>query len=320
MGKDNNLVIVVAALLVLAVATGYIKLPSGQAQSAVGTGTGAAVSAGTLYCGDDKLADLSVRINNKLDAGNSYIAPAVTYALAGSGKAVATITPNTDGTFATSANVLNCGEKYKLYILNSASVVSASSPEFAADEAIERIEMTVANSSAVEFAVFSSAYANQTVGFRTDGVGNITDSLAANGVLTKIVRYRAATGTAQFGSDELNTFICADFSLARFSITNGVSVDRSDWVVTTLPKRCSSAGHDKAWRIPAVKATEGERDVKITLRADLGDPVSTDSNPRFLAVDEATYRAQDGTVKIGTEDDTATDIGETNVFIELSLA
>ena len=225
---------------------------------------------------------------------------------------------------------LSCGKHYKIYTWpntntsTNGNFTSCSKDLGIIDGDTAYIDFECSNATLPEFAVFTSSYANQSGNknndyWVTDVASTDAQAMGTNSVLTMILRYRANStysGGSQFGSDELSTYVCADYEMTAFS-KSGVTTDRTDWVETDLPKWCANAGYDKAWKIPALKTSHGDRDAKITLKADLGNP-STD--PRFYFVDEAYYQGSDGKMHYSSANDAGTDLGMTNKYVDINLS
>lgn len=226
---------------------------------------------------------------------------------------------------------LTCGKAYKIYTMpgtnasSNGNFTSCSKEIGVIQGDTAYVDFTCPNATQPEFAVFTSSYSNETGNANNDywvkdAASTNAQAMGQNGVLTMILRYRANStfsGGSTFGSDELGTYVCADYQLTAFSKAQGIAIDRTDWVPTDLPKWCANAGYDKAWKIPTMKTSHGDRDAKITFKADLGDPTT---DPRFYFVDEAYYVGSDGKVHYSSADDSGADLGMTNRYIDINLS
>lgn len=273
-------------------------------------------------------------IQNPLAGTLSYVRGNLTFVDAADGSVKSTSDYTVGGASKSYSTgiALTCGKSYIVYT-DTGTNASASTNHFApCSKSLGVIQgdtvyndMSCPNATEVHFRVFDSAYGNETntevdSGWTSERASTTSNTMGTGSTLTMIVRYRVNTSVssgATFGSDELSTYVCADFELTVFSKTSGITVDRTDWVDTDLPKWCANAGYDKAWKIPTPKSTHGERDVKISFKADLGNPAS---DPRFYFVDEAYYIGNDGKIHYSSCNDAGTDLGQTNRFIDINLA
>ena len=318
-GKSNLLIyLLIGGLLFYFASSGTFHF--GATESAVSTGN-------SISCPDDGTTDLNVRAKNPLNSSLDWVGATVYYADA-NGLVLGSAALNSDGTFKTVSTSTSCGGTYNLYVLSNSNYVSESVKDVKLEGArtviydgktAEGVDMSIPKSTDVEFEVFDSSYNNETSGWVQDATTNVAHTLGAGDSDTVILKYRAKDSAAQFGSDELPVYVCADFDLAKFSKTNGVTVSGADWTVaSTLPKYCAENGYEKAWIIKPVKSSDGEQTATINIRADLGDPGASD-DIKLMFVDSAYYQGSDGTVKSGTSDDSANDVGATNRYITINV-
>ena len=271
-----------------------------------------------IRCPTDLTVDLNVRAKNPLNASLEWVGATIYYAQDGISLGSATL--NTDGTYKTITSGAECGEYYDLYTLNDADYVAVSKKGILAQGASVEVDLEIPKSTDVEFKLLDNTYTdvNGTSGFYKDvTVPSTAISFSSGDVKTYYLKVRTVSGAAQFGSDELPVYICADFNLAKFSKSNGVIISGATPV--ELPTYCAINGYDKAWMIEPIKSTEGERTYTITIRADLGDPGTSD-DIKFLFIDSHYYLGNDGTIKWGTADDTGTAVGESDRWIVVNLA
>ena len=304
-------------LLGLLVATGMIsvKMPFTT------TGGKTDISGGEemiLGCPDDLSTTVKARARNPLNASLQYVAAPVQYIDATRNTKLAgeTLTASTTGTYSTGVS-LTCGKSYKVMVVNSDSYVSVSKSIGPIKGDTYYVDLDVPQSTYVEFAVYDSSWNNLTNGWVGDA-STSTQTFGSGTTASYYLKVRAHDSAAQFGSDELGIWICADFNTAKFSKTNGVTISGLT-PSSTIPEYCAANGYDKAWKITPIKSTEGERVYTINLRADLGDPGSSD-DVKFLFVDEAYYTKLDGTIGSGTADDSLTAVGETDKYITFDIA
>jgi hypothetical protein len=281
-----------------------------------------------VTCPSTMQTTIKTAIQNPLSGTLSYEVANLTLVDASDGTVKSTSDFTTRGsTKSYSTGVaLTCGKSYKMYTTpgTNASVkyfASCSKDVGKIEGDTAYVDFACANSTQPEFQVYWSNWSQASAaGWAKDGYSAGADAVAQNGQITYTLRYRANStlaGSSQFGNDELSTYVCADFDLSKFSKSSGVTTDRTDWVEVDLPKYCSNNGFDKAWKIPAIKSTQSERDAKVAIKADLGDPAT---NVTLVFVDEAYYVGADGKIKSGTVDDSGTDLGQTNRYIGFFLS
>lgn len=271
-----------------------------------------------IGCPDDLSTTVKARAKNPLNASLHYVPAPIEYVDLDRNTRVGgeTLTESTTGTYSTGVS-LTCGKEYKVMVVNDASYVAVSKSTGVLSGDTVYVDLDVPQSSEVEFAVYDSGWDNITTPWVQDTTTS-AQTFGSGTVNSYYLKVRAKSSSAQFGSDELAVWICADFNTAKFSKSNGVTI--SGLIASpTLPDYCSANGYDKAWKISAIKSAEGERVYTVTLRADLGDPSSSD-DVKFLFVDEHYYTKLDGTKTFGTADDSLADVGETNRYVTFDIA
>ena len=263
-----------------------------------------------------QLANLTI-----VDANTGEVKDAGDFTVAGTSKTYST------------GKALSCGDHYKIYTSSYNNGTASNYSSCSKDLGIISgdtfyNDMECVNATEPEFSVFTTAWANETGNANNDywvkdAATTTTQTMGTGSKYTFILRYRANStysGGSQFGgySPELSTYVCADYQVAYFSITQGITVDRTDWIdvpVGTV-RWCANAGYDKAWKIPALTTKTADQEVRVSLNADLGNP-STD--PRIYFVDEAFYTGVDGKIHFGSTDDSGNDLGKTNRYIDLNI-
>ena len=325
-------------ILVVLVFTGVIKIP-GFATTPTPTpttkvcpdGTVIAISAAcptpAVTCPSTMQTTVKSAAKNPLAGSLTYTLTNLTFVEADSGEVKST----SDFTVAGSTKsystgvALTCGKHYKVYT-NPGTNASAQKNFTSCSKDLGTLssdtlysDFDCAAASTVEFQAYFNNW-SLALDWTEDGLTTNANPMIQGTILTSIIRYRVNTTVntdSQFGSNELSTYICADFPLTAFAKTD-INPDRTDWVEElSLPTFCSNNGYDKAWKIPAVKTTHGERDVKITMKASLGDP-TTDIH--LYSVDEAYFVGSDGKIKYGTVNDAGTDVGQPNRDIAINLS
>jgi hypothetical protein len=273
-----------------------------------------------VQCPQDLTTDIAARAKNPLAISPTYLAAPVT--LFKSDQKVLTTTLTSTGDYATVTTNGECGASdYSLVVVNSPSYVAKKVSVPRLTGAIKYVDFDVAPFSEVEFRVFDSSWSPLTTGFVQDVATDTAISLSAGSSADVRIQYRAKSPNAQFGSDELKSYICADFNLAKYSKDQGVTISGAGVVglADTLPKYCAENGYEKAWVINPVKSTEATKEIMVSIKADLGDPTSADSI-KLIWVDEHYFIGNDGKLKSGTSDDASNNVGGVNRFITISVS
>lgn len=341
MGNNTGLAVVIIA----AIAVGYFAYSGGLNSLNLGSTfpTSAPTTSLQTSCGDDAQADLDYRYRNMnnvtaadyhsgtgsqtltlIDDSTSSIIGAVTN------------TYNVDGSYDTSANLLSCGKTYRLGIINSAAEVAAMSAPFTANSDTVQVELQGAQSSEVNFNLYTVAYANDSnSGPNGQDFATSTNHDIGAGA-TQDVRYdvAAATASAQFGAKERlcetstsvcgRAFVCITGAPAVYqpdglAIAGGPVIGRT----SSLPSLCqitspSNAGVGRAaFEINAIKNSDGRLSGTVSVTAATA-PADT-NNVQYLWMDNSYYAGNDNTAKIGTANDVGTDTGETNRYFEIDL-
>ena len=309
----GSLLLILAIIFGAAYFLGYIRLSSMPQQAAPGLPQPSQPS--IAACPDTGLTALKVAARNPLNASLEY--NAVTFKIVKDGQIIGTVTAGSSG-LGTATNV-ECGESYELYVLGDGTYTSVKT-SVVADGATEEVYVNVPESTEVEFKVLDSTYSdvNGTSGWYQDVVVPSTAiSFDSGSVNTYYIKIRAKDAAAQFGSDGLTNYICADFNTAKFSKANGVVI--SGLTEVDVPAALQAQGMDKCWILPVIKSTEGEKTLTVTIRADLGDPGASD-DIKFQVFDGNYYQKNDGTIGIGVADDAYTLVGEDDSWVSINIA
>lgn len=335
MGKNSNAGVIVIVLIGLFAFFYILQTPAGNTQSITGAGDGTGQTAGTIVttsiCGDDQLADFESRFSNGLATGAEYSVVTIYY-VDEAGKIIASDATNAAGTFESVSNALACGKSYRAVTLNDASFVAAMVGPELVDGAKEQFDVVGANSSEVQFQVFTLAYGNETPSgtWSQDVTTGTANAMDAGSTLDLRFDVQAASAGAQFGSlaplTESGTgvsgqaFVCADFNLAKYN-KQDVALAYSGIVreLSTLPRYCAANSYEKAWEVKAITAAAGTQSGTIHIASNVGAPGATD-DVKFIWVDMHYYRGADGTLKAGTADDSNSDVGETNRYFTVNVA
>jgi hypothetical protein len=273
-----------------------------------------------VTCPQDLTTDIAVRARNPLSISPTYLAAPVT--LFKGDQKILTATLTSTGDYATITTSGVCGASdYVIAVVNSGDFVAKKVNVPQLSGAIQYVDFDLPASSEVEFRVFDSTWRNLTPDWVQDVATNPPITLGAGQSADVRIQYRAKSPNAQFGSDELKSYICLDFNLAKYSKANGVILSGAGIIgeATEMPKYCAENGYEKAYVIKPVKSTESIKELLLTIKADLGDPSTTDSI-KLIFVDEHYYIGNDGKLKVGTSDDASVDVGEINRFIIISVA
>ena len=280
--------------------------------------TGAGVSCPTTLA-----TTLKTRVRNPLNSSLNYIAAPLSY-VGSDNKMKATDTglSTTTGTWSTGA-AITCGVAYTAKVVNSASFIAVSRDVGVLSGDIVYNEMEGSPSGQLVFWIGDSNFNNQ-----TSGVGDGGDNGWAQDTTTTAQTFGAAAGAsasyvlkakvnstaAQFGSDSLSTYVCADFDTAIYSKANGVIISGLQEV--PVSGICSTSGYDKMWKLAGpLKANAGEYVWTVSVKNDLA--AASNKDVKFYFVDEHFYTGIDGTIKGGTQDDNSADVGETNNYVTI---
>jgi hypothetical protein len=310
------LVLLLVAALVIPVS--FLVVPKLVPKEVVPISTTPEVTA--AQCPQDLTTDIAARAKNPLAISPTYLAVPVT--LFKGDQKVLTATLSSTGDYATVTTNGECGASdYVLAVVNSPNYVAKKVNVPRLTGAIKYVDFDVAPFSEVEFRVFDSSWQSLTDGFVQDVATNTPIALGAGSSADVRIQYRAKSPNAQFGSDELKSYICADFNLAKYSKDQGVTISGSGVIglADTLPKYCAENGYEKAWVISPVKSTEATKEIMVSIKADLGDPTSTDPI-KLIWVDEHYFIGNDGRLKSGTSNDASNDVGGVNRYITISVS
>ena len=325
---------------------GVINLPFleglnlGSASSAP-TVSSQAIKAEKL-CGDDNLADLRVRWRNgaNTNAAN-YVAEAVSLVAADNNQVLASYTANADGTFAATANALQCGRSYFTVTLNDGTAVATKTATKVADSSIIEFDTVGANSSQIEGNMYSLSFGNETNTANSFATGSQDFTTVTNTALgtgdTVTLRFDISTvdASSQFGATEriceTNTGVCGK---AFVCATGASSIYASDdlsvsapFVIgrtAVLPSLCASSAPTDAgvgrtaFEIDAITSGMGRVSGTYTIRSGLGNAADT-NNVRFIYMDNSFYQGSNGALKQGTSNDALSDTGETNNYMEANI-
>ncbi len=285
-----------------------------------------------VWCGDDALADLEVKYRNLQATGIADYQAVALNLIDDTGVVKATYTTPTDGTYATTANVLECGKEYKVGVVNSPVYSAKMSPYMTANGAKMQYYIEGSNSSEVQFLIYTLAYANETSPsgvWKQDVTSSTNNVLDSGGTLTMRFDIQTSSGSAVFGSDDYITetdtgvsgkaFVCADFNLAKYS-KGDITISYPGIVreLATLPEFCSVNAYEKAWEIKSLAASDGTLSGTVTITASLGDPSDAD-NVKFIWLDNSYYIGTDGKLKVGTVDTAGVDTSETNRYFIINI-
>jgi hypothetical protein len=314
MAKMGTLGWIVIALIALAVVSPGM-LSSLNLGAATGTGNAVVPSTGT--------STVSATYRNTDNSTLYYLAATVVYAQDGRQITSETLTGGLTKSVSTGKS-LNFGQSYDAYVLSS-SVTNSKKFTFVADSPTKALDLEGTAASQAEFQLLTTSLGNLTVGdgtagsFGQDETALTTTTLGAGETTTRIIRYRAKTSNAQFGSEDtaLPAYVCAYFPLSKFNLGD-VVVDRSDWTPVSMPKYCADNGYLKAWQIPAVRSASGEQDVKTTIKA-YADP-GAGNDVKFMFVDSAYYTSASGQIVAGSIDDAGSDVGSTNRYVTVDMS
>ena len=294
--------------LIFAVSQGWIKLPKVQ-QAVVQPSAPSEVPFG---CPDTLTTNLKVAARNPLNASLEYLAATFKIVDPTSNQIIGTVTGSSSGLG--SATSVECGRTYVLYYLGDGTYTSVKKT-VTANGATEEVYIDLPKSSELQYTVYK-AYSNITQEWGQD-VTTSTQTFNSGTTETYTVKIRVKDSAAQFGADGLTVYLCADFNTAKFSKTNGVIV--SGLSTIDVPSGLQAQGMDKCWVMTPIKSTEGERELSIQLKADLGDPGASD-DVTFYIYDSQYYQKNDGTIGIGPTDDAYSLVGEVDRAFTFDIA
>lgn len=297
-------------------------------------------------CGDDRLADLQVRTRNVANTSTTadYThgvtgGASVSLVDASTNSIVANYPSNSDGTYTSTANALECGKSYYMVVLNNASVGASKSDTKVVDSPIVKFDMGVVESSQIRANLYSTAFANETntpTAFATgsqDFASVTNTAMDQNSNLALRYEVTIATSGTQFGSNERlcetktgvcgRAFVCATGASSVYAV-NDISIDgpvilgRTDSLTALCAVSApANAGVGRtSFETTALKV--GFKAGTLTITPTLAAPGDT-NNVRFIWHDNAYYRCNDGTLCVGTADQGGTDTGETNNYFEADI-
>ncbi len=295
---------------------------------------------GDFYCGDDGQADVDFRYRNVLNTTEpDYHSVdgivALTLFDAETDRQIIDLTANNaDGTYDTVANELECGKSYYVAVVDDANDVFVQSETKVADSSIVRFDIEGAGSSPLVYNLYTTAFGNLSGGAPdlNDFATNTNTALGTGGTHNFRYDVAATTVNAQFGSFERicesdtgvcgQAFVCITASSSIY-VANDLSIDGDAIIgrVNTLPDLCvlsspSNAGVGRAaFEVSAITNAMGVLDGTASVTSSLGNAADTD-NVRFIWMENGGFIGQENTLKYGTADDSATDIGDANNYFE----
>ncbi|MEM5866326.1 MAG: hypothetical protein QXG39_00200 [Candidatus Aenigmatarchaeota archaeon] len=270
-------------------------------------------------CPSDLKTSIQARATNPLATGLTYVAATLYYGKGTQVLGSASLLNTGAYTELTASGVCGASD-YWVATVNDADFVAKKQNLPQLTGAVQYVDLAIPASCPVEFRVYDSAWVNLTAGWVNDAT-TAQVSMGSGETADFRVQYRTSSSACQFGSDELKTYICVDFNLAKFSKDNGVVIS-GDGVLgeaSELPTYCANNGYEKAYILAPVKSTEGIKELRVSIKADMGDPGSSD-DVKLLFIDEHYYQGKDGAIKSGTCDDAGTAVGESDTYITINLA
>lgn len=318
MGKNDLVSIIIIGLLALA----FLK--DGSFNFGSEWFKPKAVSGVVGACPDDGTTTLLMRAKNPLNNTADWLSSATVYVSTPGGDPQFSEALNeaTGGVFDDDETSPSCGNSYVVHTKNDGNYVYAEQPTGVIGGANQEVTLNVARSSEVEFYVFDEAGDNQTTTWVQDTISTTAEAMSSGSVLTYEIKYRAKTGSAQFGSDltsKAPTWICIDADPTKYSKTNGVTISGggAHSRTTDLPKYCADNGYEAAYKIPPVRSTDGSKSILVTVRADLGDPTT---DVKLMFVDSHAFEGGDGMHHVGTADDASSGVGETDRYVTINIS
>lgn len=332
MGKNTGLIAVL--VIMAAVFLFYTYKPAGTTFSSTDrSNTNADINVNLNQpCGANGLADFDVKFRNGLASAAEYNGATVYYVNSGTNEVIGSGTAASTGLYASSDQVLRCGEMYSAVIMDDANYVAVNVGPSKADSPKEEYEVVGANSTELRFKWYTMAYGNETTPsteWTFDNTTGTNNAMGAGSVLDLRFDVQTASSGAQFGSlvplTETDTgvtgqaFICADADPAYFSKQNIIiSYNGIISESATLPKFCAVSGYEKAWVVKAFSSNDGTQSGTVHILSDLQAP-GDDQNVKFIFVDNGYYKGSNGKLKIGSADDGNGDTGETNRYTIVNL-
>lgn len=300
------------ALLTIIVIGAIIFFAGGFAPVAIVPGVAPTV-VGEAICPNTLGTSVSVEAKNPNNSSLEFIAVDARVTDPADGRTITTLASATTGLG--TAGTLECGDTFDFVVLGNVTQVSQKNAGVFVEGQSQEVRMSISEASDVEFKVLDSSFDNQTSGFVQDALtANQTVGQEAN---TYTIKARVQDAAAQYGSDTLPNYVCADFSESVYSKANGVILSGSgSSAVSVVPRYPASLGFEKCWQIPAIKSTAGEIQWSLTVRGDLADP-GAGNDVKVQVFDGNYYLKTDGTIGSGTGNDINAAIGEVDRFITI---
>lgn len=340
---------ILVGLVILGIVTGVINLGNINfgTESAVPQGASAespAVS-DVKICGDDGLADIRVRYRNGASTtATDYRAntlTAVDVTDPSNPRIFASYTPNSDGTFASTANALTCGRSYKLVSLNQPNAAPVSSEIKKVDSSAIEFDVVGANYTRFAANMYSLAFANETNTGNSFATGSRDFTTISNTALgtgdSLTIRFdiRATNSSAQLGAIERlcetetgvcgRLFVCitgdsAIYGKDDLSISAPFVIGRT----SALTKLCSTSAPSNAgtgqvvYELDAIKSSAGTQSGTMFTKAGSGNPSDT-QNVRHIYHEPCYYQGANNQLKIGTTNDANSDTCQSNNYMEVDI-
>ncbi len=343
-GKTAIVAIVLAFVAWTPVIQPFLQTAGLLSVTGAGTSTGGVISGGQI-CPNTLATNIVVRVKNMLNASEDYNLGTPTGYVFGTNaqgqyKEVSAVRAATTGATGKSYAV-TCGRTYDMFILPVNNVIGAG---------VNSIKLANVQASGVSVDYDINAYqagyplckifdadtnSNLTAASDVTNTGGWEPCSSAAAVVVTTAAQTFGLGTSKtyhlqfqtnssgtlgsFGSNDpaLKTYLCFDFSTGKLSKANGVVVGGLTEV--SAPAGAVNDGYnDKCYAIAPITSNDPVRDYAVSLKADLADPTSSD-DVSYRLYDEQWYIGNDGLPKIGTVDDSSSDVGLYNVGGQIAM-
>lgn len=274
----------------------------------------------TTQCPNTLGTSVSLAARNPLNASLQYEAAVFKVTPTGDASKIAySVTGGASG-LGTGVN-MGCGKTYDFYYLGDTSYASKKVSGQAVSGYSAEVYTDLPQSTDVEFKIIdeNNQDINSTSGWYYD-VSVPTSAVAFSSGSTKNYLFKTETrgNAAQFGSDEIQNVVCANFNSAVYSTTGGVAFDGMT-KLSSVPSYPASLGYDACWALPSIKSVDAAKQYGLTIRADLGEPGASD-DVTFQVFDGNYYATTTGGVNSGVGNDVNLDVGQTNRYITLNFS
>lgn len=327
--KYGAIVVVIAFVFgILSYQEGTIKLnvpQFGTQQDSAKDKEEAAATAG-LACPTDGDTTVGATVRNPLNATLFYSAQTVRAIDATTGKQISTMTStqSTSTIPAYGTANLGCGSKLEYVILGTTTINSAKLTEARLQDgsmskvvtgANAYVDFEINHAGGLKAMITDANLNNLTVGDGTSGSfavsggqSSAAQAIASGDSKTYHLKVMANTSFTTFGTKDYKPILCVDANPSVYSKSEGIGISGGGATqLTDVPNSVPSGdGMDSCWAIEPL--TTNEIDYTISVKADLGEPGSSD-DITYRFYDLQLYSKKDGSIGTGYTDDAVARIG-----------